>query len=94
VFFVCDVQAALHFSIDQLRFEKRWHEGVGTGKVRGHDDRTGGAVCSEKDATDLLHDESASCNVGRAAWAKLLIRTEATADPDAGRVARGSNVSS
>jgi catechol 2,3-dioxygenase-like lactoylglutathione lyase family enzyme len=33
VFFVSDVQATLHFYIDQLGFEKQWHEGDGTGKV-------------------------------------------------------------
>jgi hypothetical protein len=33
VFFVSDIQAALHFYIDQLGFEKQWHEGDGTGKV-------------------------------------------------------------
>jgi len=33
VLFVADVNRALHFYIDMLGFEKRWHEGDGTGKV-------------------------------------------------------------
>ena len=33
VFFVSDVQAALRFYLDQLGFEKRWHEADGKGKV-------------------------------------------------------------
>ena len=33
VFFVADVNRALHFYIDLLGFEKRWHEGDGAGKV-------------------------------------------------------------
>jgi catechol 2,3-dioxygenase-like lactoylglutathione lyase family enzyme len=33
VFFVSDVQNALHFYIDQLGFEKGWHEGDGKGGV-------------------------------------------------------------
>jgi hypothetical protein len=33
VFFVADVNRALLFYIDKLGFEKRWHEGDGTGKV-------------------------------------------------------------
>src|SRR5476651_1062906 len=33
VLFVSDVNRALHFYIDILGFEKRWHEGEGTGKV-------------------------------------------------------------
>ena len=32
VFFVSDVQGALRFYIDQLGFEKRWHEADGKGK--------------------------------------------------------------
>src|SRR5690349_23020710 len=33
VLFVADVNRALWFYIDQLGFEKRWHEGDGAGKV-------------------------------------------------------------
>jgi catechol 2,3-dioxygenase-like lactoylglutathione lyase family enzyme len=33
VFFVSDVNRALHFYIDMLGFEKSWHEGDGTGGV-------------------------------------------------------------
>jgi catechol 2,3-dioxygenase-like lactoylglutathione lyase family enzyme len=33
VLFVADVNRALHFYIDLLGFEKRWHEGDGAGKV-------------------------------------------------------------
>jgi catechol 2,3-dioxygenase-like lactoylglutathione lyase family enzyme len=33
VLFVADVNRALRFYIDGLGFEKRWHEGDGTGKV-------------------------------------------------------------
>ena len=33
VLFVADVNRALHFYIDMLGFEKRWHEGDGAGKV-------------------------------------------------------------
>jgi catechol 2,3-dioxygenase-like lactoylglutathione lyase family enzyme len=33
VLFVADVQRALHFYVDMLGFEKRWHEGDGTGTV-------------------------------------------------------------
>lgn len=33
VFFVSDVQAALHFYVGQLGFKKPWHEGDGSGKV-------------------------------------------------------------
>jgi catechol 2,3-dioxygenase-like lactoylglutathione lyase family enzyme len=33
VLFVADVNRALRFYIDLLGFEKRWHEGDGTGKV-------------------------------------------------------------
>jgi catechol 2,3-dioxygenase-like lactoylglutathione lyase family enzyme len=33
VFFVSDVQTALRFYIDQLGFEKRWHEADGQGTV-------------------------------------------------------------
>jgi catechol 2,3-dioxygenase-like lactoylglutathione lyase family enzyme len=33
VFFVADVNRALRFYVDKLGFEKRWHEGNGTGKV-------------------------------------------------------------
>jgi catechol 2,3-dioxygenase-like lactoylglutathione lyase family enzyme len=33
VLFVADVDRALHFYLDLLRFEKDWHEGDGTGKV-------------------------------------------------------------
>ena len=33
VLFVADVNRALRFYIDMLGFEKRWHEGDGTGKV-------------------------------------------------------------
>ena len=33
VFFVTDVHRALRFYIDMLGFEKRWHEGDGTGTV-------------------------------------------------------------
>jgi len=33
VFFVSDVQGALRFYIDQLGFEKRWHEADGKGTV-------------------------------------------------------------
>ena len=33
VLFVADVNRALHFYIDMLGFEKRWHEGGGAGKV-------------------------------------------------------------
>lgn len=33
VLFVADVGRALRFYIDQLGFEKRWHEGDGAGKV-------------------------------------------------------------
>lgn len=33
VLFVADVTSALHFYVDLLGFEKRWHEGDGAGKV-------------------------------------------------------------
>lgn len=33
VLFVADVNRALRFYVDQLGFEKRWHEGNGTGGV-------------------------------------------------------------
>ena len=33
VFFVADLNRALHFYIDMLGFEKRWHEGDGAGTV-------------------------------------------------------------
>jgi catechol 2,3-dioxygenase-like lactoylglutathione lyase family enzyme len=33
VLFVADLNRALHFYIDMLGFEKRWHEGDGSGKV-------------------------------------------------------------
>lgn len=33
VFFVTDVERALHFYVDLLGFEKSWHEGDGEGKV-------------------------------------------------------------
>ena len=33
VLFVSDIQAALRFYIDQLGFQKRWHEADGTGTV-------------------------------------------------------------
>jgi catechol 2,3-dioxygenase-like lactoylglutathione lyase family enzyme len=33
VLFVADVQRALHFYVDLLGFEKRWHEGDGAGTV-------------------------------------------------------------
>jgi len=33
VFFVSDVKGALRFYIDKLGFEKKWHEGDGTGGV-------------------------------------------------------------
>ena len=33
VFFVSEVNRALHFYTDVLRFEKAWHEGDGKGKV-------------------------------------------------------------
>jgi catechol 2,3-dioxygenase-like lactoylglutathione lyase family enzyme len=33
VLFVADVNRALHFYVDMLGFEKRWHEGDGAGKV-------------------------------------------------------------
>ena len=33
VLFVADVNRALRFYIDMLGFEKRWHEGDGSGKV-------------------------------------------------------------
>lgn len=33
VLFVADVHRALRFYVDQLGFEKRWHEGDGAGKV-------------------------------------------------------------
>jgi catechol 2,3-dioxygenase-like lactoylglutathione lyase family enzyme len=33
VFFVADLDRALHFYVDRLGFEKRWHEGDGTGTV-------------------------------------------------------------
>ena len=33
VLFVADVNRALHFYVDMLGFEKRWHEGDGKGKV-------------------------------------------------------------
>jgi catechol 2,3-dioxygenase-like lactoylglutathione lyase family enzyme len=33
VFFVSDLDRALHFYIDMLGFEKAWHEGDGQGKV-------------------------------------------------------------
>jgi catechol 2,3-dioxygenase-like lactoylglutathione lyase family enzyme len=33
VLFVADLSRALHFYVDMLGFEKRWHEGDGTGKV-------------------------------------------------------------
>jgi catechol 2,3-dioxygenase-like lactoylglutathione lyase family enzyme len=33
VLFVADVNRALHFYVDLLGFEKRWHEGDGAGKV-------------------------------------------------------------
>lgn len=33
VFFVADVNRALHFYVDMLGFEKHWHEGDGAGTV-------------------------------------------------------------
>jgi catechol 2,3-dioxygenase-like lactoylglutathione lyase family enzyme len=33
VLFVADVNRALHFYVDRLGFEKRWHEGDGAGTV-------------------------------------------------------------
>jgi catechol 2,3-dioxygenase-like lactoylglutathione lyase family enzyme len=33
VFFVADVNRAIHFYVDMLGFEKSWHEGDGTGGV-------------------------------------------------------------
>jgi catechol 2,3-dioxygenase-like lactoylglutathione lyase family enzyme len=33
VLFVADVNRALHFYVDMLGFEKRWHEGDGSGGV-------------------------------------------------------------
>ena len=33
VFFVADVQRAIHFYVDMLGFEKGWHTGDGTGTV-------------------------------------------------------------
>ncbi len=33
VLFVADVNRALHFYVDMLGFEKRWHEGDGAGTV-------------------------------------------------------------
>ena len=33
VFFVADIQRAIHFYVDMLGFEKRWHEGDGAGSV-------------------------------------------------------------
>jgi catechol 2,3-dioxygenase-like lactoylglutathione lyase family enzyme len=33
VFFVADVNRAIRFYVDNLGFEKRWHEGDGTGTV-------------------------------------------------------------
>jgi catechol 2,3-dioxygenase-like lactoylglutathione lyase family enzyme len=33
VFFVSDIEAALHFYIDKLGFEKQWHEADGKGGV-------------------------------------------------------------
>ncbi|MBL8822884.1 MAG: hypothetical protein JNJ77_09880 [Planctomycetia bacterium] len=33
VFFVADVNRALHFYLDMLGFVKHWHSGDGTGKV-------------------------------------------------------------
>jgi catechol 2,3-dioxygenase-like lactoylglutathione lyase family enzyme len=33
VLFVSDVQGALRFYVDKLRFEKKWHTGDGTGTV-------------------------------------------------------------
>lgn len=33
VIFVADVERSLHFYVDLLGFEKRWHEGEGAGKV-------------------------------------------------------------
>ena len=33
VFFVADINRALHFYVDMLGFQKRWHEGDGTGIV-------------------------------------------------------------
>jgi len=33
VLFVADVNRAIHFYVDMLGFEKRWHEGDGAGKV-------------------------------------------------------------
>jgi len=33
VFFVTDLDRALHFYMDMLGFEKRWHSADGTGKV-------------------------------------------------------------
>ena len=33
VFFVADVQRAIHFYVDLLGFEKSWHTGEGTGGV-------------------------------------------------------------
>src|SRR5688500_11959998 len=33
VFFVADVQRAIHFYVDLLGFEKGWHSGDGTGTV-------------------------------------------------------------
>lgn len=33
VFFVADLNRALHFYIDQLGFAKQWHEGDGAGRT-------------------------------------------------------------
>ena len=50
VFFVADVNRALHFYIDMLGFEKRWHEGDGAGKVC-QVNRTGCEIILCEDAT-------------------------------------------
>jgi catechol 2,3-dioxygenase-like lactoylglutathione lyase family enzyme len=50
VLFVADVNRALRFYIDGLGFEKRWHEGDGTGKVC-QVDRGGCEIILCEDAT-------------------------------------------
>jgi catechol 2,3-dioxygenase-like lactoylglutathione lyase family enzyme len=50
VLFVADVNRALHFYIDLLGFEKRWHEGNGAGKVC-QVDRGGCEIILCEDAT-------------------------------------------
>src|ERR1700730_12133493 len=49
VLFVADVNRAIHFYVDMLGFEKRWHEGHGAGKVC-QVDREGYAIILCEDA--------------------------------------------